>query len=149
MRLFALILIMMLSVPALALQPGEALEDPADEARARALMAELRCLVCQNESIEASPSPFAGEVRAIVREQVVSGRSDGEIKDFLSARYGDEILLRPRVGPETILLWAGPFLLLLIGIVVVVLIVRRSGAATEPERLGEEELKKFEKVVGE
>ncbi len=109
------------------------LSNPADEARARVLMAELRCMVCQNETIDASPSPFAAEVRAIVREQIVSGRSDGEIKSYLTARYGEGILYRPRVGPGTILLWLAPWLALLIGGGAVYVIIKR--AARPPQDL--------------
>lgn len=103
------------------------LSDPQDEARARALMAELRCMVCQNESIDASPSPFAGEVRAIVREQIVSGRSDDEIKTYLTDRYGEAILYRPRLTLSTILLWLTPVLALLIGAGVMHSILRWAG----------------------
>lgn len=121
-RLIA-IFVILLAVPAGALEPGEALDNPADEARARALMAELRCLVCQNESIEASPSPFAAEVRTFVREQVAAGRSNPEIKAFLTDRYGDEILFRPELAPKTWVLWLGPFVLLGIGALVYVLVL--------------------------
>jgi len=126
-------------VPAFAIQPGEALSDPDQEARARALMSELRCLVCQAESVEASPAPFAEEVRALVREQVAVGRSDDEIKRFLTDRYGEEILYRPRLRPGTWLLWLGPFMALGVGGLIVILVIRSSKMATETNALSDEE----------
>lgn len=122
-RFFILAFLLVMIAPALAIQPGEALSDPGEESRARALMAELRCLVCQAESVEASPSPFAAEVRALVREQVAAGQSDVEIKQFLADRYGEEILYRPPFKPGTWLLWLGPFAVLGIGAVVALIVV--------------------------
>jgi len=91
------------------------LPDPALEARARALTAEFRCLVCQNESIDESNAPLAHDLRVLIREQVTAGRTDAEIRNFLVARYGQFVLLRPRFEPETLLLWLGPFLVLVLG----------------------------------
>jgi cytochrome c-type biogenesis protein CcmH len=101
--------------PALAVEASEMLADPALEARARALSAELRCLVCQNESIDESGAPLAHDLRVLIREQLSAGRSDAEIREFLVARYGQFVLLRPRFEPQTLLLWLGPFLILLGG----------------------------------
>jgi cytochrome c-type biogenesis protein CcmH len=101
--------------PALAVEASEMLADPVLEARARALSAEFRCLVCQNESIDESGAPLAHDLRVLIREQLGAGRSDAEIREFLVARYGQFVLLRPRFGPETLLLWLGPFLILLGG----------------------------------
>ena len=132
-RIFVALCLIVFSVPALAIEPGEALSDPAAEARARALMGEIRCLVCQAESVEASPSPFAGEVRRLVREQIAAGRSDDEIKEYLVARYGEEILYRPRWRPRTFVLWLGPFVALGLGaLIVIVTIVRARGARAAP-----------------
>jgi len=140
MKPFVAILLFILAlVPAFAIQPGEALSDPDQEARARALMSELRCLVCQAESVEASPAPFAEEVRALVREQVAVGRSDDEIKRFLTDRYGEEILYRPRLRPGTWLLWLGPFMALGVGGLIVILVIRSSKMATETNALSDEE----------
>ncbi len=127
MRKLVLLFVFLLTIPAFALEPGEALSNPADEARARSLMAELRCLVCQSESIEASPSSFAREVRALVREQIATGRSDAEIKTFLTVRYGDAILFRPRWGRATWILWLGPFVVLGLGGLMVVIVLRGAG----------------------
>lgn len=120
---------LVLTLPAFAIAPGEALGNPEQEARARALMGEIRCLVCQAESVEDSPSPFAGEVRMLVREQVAAGRTDAEIKDYLVARYGEEILYRPRWRPGTWVLWLGPFVALGLGLVIVVFTIRASRGA--------------------
>lgn len=86
--------------------------NPATEARARNLQRQLRCLVCQGESIDESGSPFAADVRHLVRQQIAQGQSDRQIEDFLVARYGDFILMKPPVQPNTWLLWLAPFLVL-------------------------------------
>jgi cytochrome c-type biogenesis protein CcmH len=88
--------------------------DPAKETRARALQRQLRCLVCQGESVDESGSPFAADVRQLVRRQIAEGKSDQQIQDFLVARYGDFILMKPPVQPDTWLLWLAPFLVLLV-----------------------------------
>lgn len=91
---------------------GESFADPALESRARHLQRQLRCLVCQGESIDESNSTFAADLRRLVREQMAAGKSDQEVQDFLLARYGDFILLKPPVRPYTWLLWLAPFLVL-------------------------------------
>lgn len=113
---------------ALAVEPGEMLADPALEARARTLSSELRCLVCQNESIDESNAQLAHDLRLLIREQLREGRSNQEIRDFLVARYGQFVLLKPRFEPETVLLWLGPFLVLATGALLIVLAVRRRAA---------------------
>jgi cytochrome c-type biogenesis protein CcmH len=101
------------------------LEDPVLEGRARDLSQLIRCLVCQNESIDTSNADLARELRILVRERLTAGDSDQEVLDFLVARYGDFVLLRPRMTPANYLLWFGPLLLLLIGLAGVVLYFRR------------------------
>lgn len=91
---------------------GETFSNPALESRARHLQRQLRCLVCQGESIDESNSTFAADLRRLVREQIAAGKSDQEVQDFLLARYGDFILLKPPVRPYTWLLWLAPFLVL-------------------------------------
>src|SRR5262245_9336402 len=98
--------------PAYAVDPGEMLKDPALETRARRLSQELRCVVCQNQSIDDSNAPLAHDLRVIVRERLVAGDSDAEVLAFVEARYGSFVLLRPRLRPETVLLWLTPLLLL-------------------------------------
>jgi cytochrome c-type biogenesis protein CcmH len=120
MRRLALLLALMLALasPAVAVQPDEVLADTALEARARALSAELRCLVCQNQSIDESDAPLARDLRLIIRERLTAGATDAEIVDYLVDRYGEFVLLKPRLSARTFLLWAGPFAVLLIGIAV-------------------------------
>ncbi len=105
----------LLSPPAWAVQPDEMLSDPALEARARSISAHLRCLVCQNQSIDDSEAPLARDLRLLVRDRLEAGDSDGQVVDFVVARYGEFVLLKPRLEPATLLLWAGPFIVLLVG----------------------------------
>ena len=98
-----------------ALLPEERLADPAAEARARELSAQLRCLVCQNQSIDDSDAPFAGDMRKLIRRQITEGRGDDEIIAFLRQRYGDYVLLDPPFGGATAVLWIAPFALLALG----------------------------------
>lgn len=112
---FSLCLIASLAAPALAVQPDEILPDAALEARARALSAHLRCLVCQNQSIDDSDATLARDLRLIIRERLQAGDSDAQVMEFLVDRYGDFVLLKPPFKPVTYLLWAGPFLVLFSG----------------------------------
>ncbi|MDP8915955.1 MAG: cytochrome c-type biogenesis protein CcmH [Pseudomonadota bacterium] len=105
----------LLAVLSLAAAPAT-LPDPAQEQRARALFREIRCVVCQNESIDASPADIAGDLRAVVREQVAAGRSDAEIRAFLVERYGEFVLFRPAFSPGNALLWLTPFAVVLLGL---------------------------------
>jgi cytochrome c-type biogenesis protein CcmH len=102
-------------MPAFAVQPDEVMPDPAKESRARALSRELRCMVCQNQSIDDSDAPLARDLRLLVRERVAAGDSDNQVLDFLVARYGQFVLLKPRLSGQTLLLWFVPPLVLLGG----------------------------------
>lgn len=113
--IFALCLFWVLS-PAFAVQPGEQLADPAQEARARRLSAELRCLVCQNQSIDDSDAELARDLRRLVRERINAGEDDVTIRAFLVARYGEFVLLRPSVNGQTLLLWSLPLFALAAGL---------------------------------
>ena len=117
MRRIALILgLMLLAAPgARAVQPDEILPDAALEQRARAISGELRCLVCQNQSIDDSDAPLARDLRILVRERLVAGDDDKAVVDFVVARYGDFVLLRPPFNAHTLLLWGAPFVILLAG----------------------------------
>ena len=138
--LLAGVLICAGALPAAAVEPDEILADPALEQRARALSAEIRCVVCQNESIDSSNAEIAREVRLLVRERLVAGDSDRQVLDYLVARYGDYVLLRPPMRPSTYLLWFGPFAILFIGAVAVVVYFRRQRAAPAmPPALSAEE----------
>jgi cytochrome c-type biogenesis protein CcmH len=100
---------------AAASDPSERLPDPAQEARARAIFKDVRCLVCQNESIDDSEAELAHDLRQVVREQVRAGRSDGEIKQFLTDRYGEFVLMTPAFSWTNVALWTGPFLVVVLG----------------------------------
>ncbi len=125
------------SQAALAVQPDEVMSDPAREARARELSRELRCMVCQNQSIDDSDAPLARDLRLLVRERIASGDSNAQVIDFLVARYGEFVLLKPRFNSRTLLLWLLPPLALAGGgIALWVNMRRRSGAdAREDESL--------------
>jgi cytochrome c-type biogenesis protein CcmH len=119
-----------------ATSPDEILEDPALEQRARNLSKQLRCLVCQNQSIDDSDADLARDLRRIVREQLVAGRSDEEVIDYLTARYGDFVLLKPPVKPATWGLWFGPALVLVIAAAGLVVYVRRRSTVPDAPSAG-------------
>ncbi len=125
--LHALMLVVVLawSFPVRAVQPDEMLSDPKLEARARAISQELRCLVCQNELIDESEAPLAHDLRVLVRQRVEAGDSDAQVMNFIVARYGEFVLLKPRLEWRTALLWGTPPGLLLIGIVMLLIAARR------------------------
>ena len=132
-RMFTtLLLVLLFAAPLRAIQPDEILSDPVLEGRARALSADLRCLVCQNQSIDDSNAPLARDLRILLRERLKAGDSDSQAVDFIVARYGDFVLLRPRFNVQTTLLWIGPFALLLIA--GVFLYTRRRGDGTSAEQ---------------
>jgi cytochrome c-type biogenesis protein CcmH len=137
---------LVLSGPALAVQPDEVLSDPKLEARARSISAELRCLVCQNQSIDDSDAPLARDLRLLVREQLKTGASDSEIRSFLVARYGEFVLLRPSFNAHTLLLWLGPLAVLLAGGAVVWANARRKPRVVQA--LSEEERRALKDVTG-
>ncbi len=128
------ILALLLAGSAHAVEPSERLPDPAMEARARAISAELRCVVCQNESIDESRAELARDIRQLVRERLTGGDTDNQIVAAVAARYGDFVLLRPPVKPATYALWFGPAAILVLGLLGVVLWLRRRGAgpSTQP-----------------
>jgi cytochrome c-type biogenesis protein CcmH len=137
-RLAIILFLLALSGSARAVQPDEMLKDPALEARARVLSQELRCMVCQNQSIDDSDAPLARDVRVLVRERLSAGDSDAQVLDFLVARYGEFVLLKPRLSLHTALLWGAPFAVLVIG-AIGFLAARRRAASAEPPRLSAEE----------
>jgi cytochrome c-type biogenesis protein CcmH len=108
-----------------AVEPDEVLSDRVLEARARTLSKELRCMVCQNQSIDDSDAPLARDLRVLVRERLQAGDSNRQVIDFLVARYGEFVLLRPRFSSHTALLWLGPAAFLLIGAIGLLVILRR------------------------
>jgi cytochrome c-type biogenesis protein CcmH len=121
---------------AAASDPAERLPDPAQEAKARAIFRDVRCLVCQNESIDDSEAELAHDLRQIVREQVKAGRSEAEIKRFLTDRYGEFVLLTPSFSAGNLALWGGPFLVVVVGLSL--LLVRLRNRAPDQELSAEE-----------
>ena len=131
--LLALALSLLAVHPARAVESNEMLADPAMEARARNLSRELRCLVCQNQSIDDSEAPLAHDLRVIVRERLKARDTDAQVVDFVVARYGEFVLLRPRLSWHTLALWGAPPAAVLLGIAVLVIVSRRRGTAPVQE----------------
>lgn len=144
--LLALVLVALMCLPALAVRPDELLADPALEARARAISAELRCLVCQNQSIDDSDADLARDLRLLVRERLVAGDTDAEARDYIVARYGEYVLLNPVIAPHTLLLWVAGPVVLAIGAVGVFLAARRRRAVATGGTLTDEEAKALEEL---
>lgn len=132
---------------AFAVEPSERLADPGLEARARDVSKALRCVVCQNESIDDSNAELAKDMRLLVRERIRSGDSNQAVLDYMVERYGDFVLLRPRWQPTTIALWVAPAVLLVLGVVTVRRTVRRKAAA-EPAALTEDEKRALARLGG-
>ena len=148
MRRLALLLYaaLLIAAPALAVEPDEVLSDPVLEARARALSKSLRCMVCQNQSIDDSNAPLARDLRILVRERLKSGDSDAQVREYLVARYGEFVLLEPRISGRTIALWAAPGLVLVLGLLGIVLWMRRRAPAV-PLPLSAEEKQRLSKLT--
>lgn len=137
-------LLIALPMAAQAVTPGEMLADPKLEARARAIAGELRCLVCQNQSIDDSDAALAKDLRVLVREKLKEGMSDAEVRDYIHARYGDFVLLRPPLKIGTLLLWTAPVLALAAGLWAIWIAFRRNGRALAPAALTPDERAKLE-----
>ena len=131
LRLVLLVVFAALAAPSFAVQPDELMKDPALEARARALSAELRCMVCQNQSIDDSDAPLARDIRILIRQRIAKGESNDAVRSYLVSRYGDFILLKPPLKLETLLLWLSAPLTLCAGLAAVLLARRRTPAATQ------------------
>jgi cytochrome c-type biogenesis protein CcmH len=142
-RRFATAFMVMIAIgwsgAALAVLPDEVLDDPVLEGRARALSSVLRCMVCQNQSIDDSDAPLARDLRLLVRERLVAGDSDGDVMQYLVLRYGDFILLKPPFKWSTALLWAAPAIFLLLGLGLAVSNFRRRSAKGPPPVLDAKE----------
>ena len=126
------VLAFLLTSTARAVEPDEMLADPALEARARAVTQELRCVVCQNQSVDDSDAPLAKDIRVLVRERIMAGDSDEAVRAFIVARYGKFVLLKPPLEGDTILLWFGPVALLAGGLALAYFYVRRLNRAGAP-----------------
>jgi cytochrome c-type biogenesis protein CcmH len=128
-------LLLLLTAPAIAAPAPDSFADPALESRARALQRQLRCLVCQGESIDESGATLAADLRHLVRQQIAAGKSDTEIKAFLAARYGDFVLMQPPLQADTFILWLAPFVVLLGAGGVAFWAIRRARPAADEEPL--------------
>jgi cytochrome c-type biogenesis protein CcmH len=142
-------LLLLAPLAARAVQPDEIMTDPRLEARARALSAQLRCLVCQNESIDESHADLARDLRVLVRERLQAGDSDDKIRAYLVLRYGDFILLKPPFKLETWLLWGAPFVILLAGGGIIFVARRRQKRLAQANSLSEAERATLEAMLGE
>ena len=150
MRRLLLVLALMLSaVPAFAVNPDEVLADPALEARARALSAELRCMVCQNQSIDDSNADLAKDLRLLVRERISDGDSDEAVLNYIVSRYGEFVLLKPRIGMKTVLLWGAPVLLVTLGGLSLLVFARNRAGKPTGSKLTADEQAKLSELLGE
>ncbi|MET0652949.1 MAG: cytochrome c-type biogenesis protein, partial [Hyphomicrobiaceae bacterium] len=149
--LIAIVMLMLATASASAVQPGEQLADPALEVRARKISQELRCLVCQNQSIDDSNAELARDLRLIVRERLTAGDSDAQVLAFVEQRYGEFVLLRPPFKLHTLALWLTPLLLLIGTVLVLRRNARMRGAAERADNaapLSAEEQKRLDKLLG-
>lgn len=151
LRFLVLAVAMLAAVPAFAVNPDEMLADPALETRARDLSATIRCMKCQNQSIDDSDADLARDLRILLRERLVAGDSDQEVLDFLVARYGEFVLLRPRFSTANLLLWAAPVLGLLGGFLLALRYFRRREGEKEADsaELTAAEHDKLTKILGD
>ena len=133
--------------PIMAVQPNERLADPLLEERARMLSQNIRCLVCQNQSIDDSNATLAKDLRALVREKLKAGATNDEIFDFLVDRYGDFILLNPPFKPSTYVLWYGPLIFLIVGLLMTVLIMNKSKRRASEKPLSQAERVSLSKLL--
>lgn len=148
-RLFALLLVALVCAGAWAKEATPLAEDPVVEQRLIAISEEMRCLVCQNESLAGSRADLAQDLRRELRELIRQGKSDAEIKDFMVSRYGDFVLYRPPVKPTTWLLWAGPFVLMIGGIAMLLAYLRRRGREIGDAGLSDEEKSRVQALLQE
>lgn len=160
MRLFAmtrpivmfLLVLLALPSPAQAVEPDEVLDDPKLEQRAREISKGLRCVVCQNESIDESNADLAKDLRLLVRERLKAGDTNEEVVDYVVARYGEFVLLEPRFAPHTYALWLAPLLLLLFGVFLAVRAFRgrdAKSAADTPPPLSDAERKRLDRLLSD
>jgi len=145
--LIALLAALACAGAARAVTPDEMLKDPALEARARHLSSQLRCLVCQNQSIDDSAAPLAHDLRVLVRQRIKAGDTDGQVIDFLVARYGEFVLLKPRFELHTLLLWGLPPAALLAGFAALFLLARKRRKPTAEPALTADEQRRLSTLV--
>ncbi len=146
--LIVVVAAMVLAGPALAIRPDEMLANPRLEARARSIDKELRCLVCQNESIDDSDADLAHDLRLLVRRRILAGDTDAQVKQYVVARYGDYVLLKPPFDPETWLLWLGPLALFGAAASAATVYFRRTYAAPPAAPLSDQERARLAELLG-
>ncbi len=148
-RLVLALILCLAAVNAVAVNPDEVLDDPVLEARAREISKGLRCLVCQNQSIDESGASLAKDLRILVRERLVAGDSNEQVIDYVVSRYGDFVLLKPRFKSYTLALWLGPVLIVGLGLLAVIIFFRRrtSAAAAAPAPLSKAEKKRLKALM--
>ncbi|KJE35660.1 cytochrome C biogenesis protein CcmH [Thalassospira sp. HJ] len=146
----AILLPVMASSPAFAVNPDEMLSNPVLEERAREISKELRCLVCQNQSIDDSDAELARDLRVLVRERLIAGDDNEEVIDYIVARYGDYVLLNPPLKPETYILWASPVVLVLLAMLAVFAFYRRKkrDGSTASASLSKDEQARLDELLG-
>ena len=137
------------SSPVKAVEPDEILNDPALEARARAISHGLRCLVCQNQSIDDSEAPLAKDLRVLVRERLQAGDTDQEIEDFVVARYGEFVLLKPRLSRHTLILWFATPVVLLAALLLILFAYRKRSRLAQPKALSRAEEQRLKQMLRE
>ncbi|MCQ1833834.1 cytochrome c-type biogenesis protein CcmH [Neorhizobium galegae] len=142
-----LFLALLAPLPAFAVNPDEVLPNPVLEQRARNLSAQLRCMVCQNQSIDDSNAELARDLRVLVRERLTNGDTDGQVIDYVVSRYGEFVLLKPRFSAKTMILWATPVLLLLVGGVAILVFVRTRPSQRSVASLTAEEQDRIEELL--
>jgi cytochrome c-type biogenesis protein CcmH len=143
-QILVVFLLMFWVAPCLAVNPDEMLQDRALEQRARTISSGLRCLVCQNQSIDDSDAGLARDLRVIVRERLSAGDSDAQVFDYVVARYGNFVLLKPPVQTDTIILWAAPFVLLALAVTSFLVFIKRTNSSVEDDLpLAEDEHRKL------
>ncbi len=146
-RLLLALVLVCAAFPAFAVNPDEVLSDPALEARARGLSAQLRCMVCQNQSIDDSNAELARDLRLLVRERIVNGDSDGQVIDYVVSRYGEFVLLKPRLSNHTYLLWGAPIALFAIGLFSMLVYARSRAARPTGRKLTDEEQAALDRLL--
>lgn len=146
-RLLLVLALVMAAAPAFAVNPDEVLANPALETRARALSAELRCMVCQNQSIDDSNADLAKDLRLLVRERITDGDSDEQVLNYIVSRYGEFVLLKPRLGLKTVLLWGAPVLLILAGGISLLVFARKRAGKPTGSRLTAEEQARLSELL--
>ncbi|RDJ14453.1 cytochrome c-type biogenesis protein [Rhizobium grahamii] len=141
--------VLLSSVPAFAVNPDEVLADPKLEARARAISAELRCMVCQNQSIDDSNAELAKDLRLLVRERLTGGDTDEQVVNYIVSRYGEFVLLKPRFETKTILLWGAPLLLVVAGGLSLIVFARKRAGRPTGSKLTAEEQARLNQLLDE